>query len=37
MNKAKWYPGLMTWLVIGGLLLINAPVFLSGDDPQATG
>ena len=36
MSKAKWRLGLVTWLVIGGLLLINASVLLNGDDPQAT-
>ena len=34
MSKTKWRPGLMTWLVIGGLLLVNASVLLSGNDPQ---
>jgi len=34
--KKSWRPGLMTWLVIGGLALINAFVFLSGNDKQAT-
>jgi len=35
MSKAKWRPGLMIWLVIGGLLLINVSVFLGGNDQQA--
>ena len=35
--KKSWRPGLMTWLIVGGLLLINASVIFSGrDDPQAT-
>jgi len=34
--KKTWRPGFMTWLIIGGILLINASVFVSGDDPQAT-
>jgi len=25
----------MTWLIVSGLVLINASVFLSSDDPQA--
>ena len=36
-TKKSWRPGLMTWLVIGGLVLINASVFLNNDgDSQAT-
>ena len=35
MSNAKWRPGLMTWFIIGGLVLVNVSVFLSGGDPQA--
>jgi hypothetical protein len=34
--KKSWCPGLMTWLIVAGLVLVNASVFLSSDDPQAT-
>ena len=35
MSKTKWRSSLMIWFIVGGLLLINASVFLSSDDPQA--
>jgi hypothetical protein len=34
--KKSWHPGFMTWLIVGGLLLVNASVFLGGGgDPLA--
>ena len=34
--KKSWRPGLLTWLIIGGLLLINASVFLNDGDSLVT-
>ena len=36
MTKTSWRPGFMTWLVVAGLLLVNASVFLGDNDPQPT-
>ena len=39
MNKTapkSWRPGLMTWLIFGGLLLVNMSVFFGNNDQQAT-